>query len=131
MSQPNPTSSLPTVSAMQRFPLSILISLPLLLCISSLSTFADNGCQLNKESGNIECSYKGLEKDTKGKYVPRPPIKKQPVTTAIRKSRSGICHNSESVYFYRMNTYEEFKNLEGCLESGGRLPKEQANASVD
>ncbi|MFV7771612.1 HNH endonuclease family protein [Shewanella marisflavi] len=41
----------------------------------------------------------------------------------VKKSRSGICHDQNSVSYTKTKHFEEFASLEQCIESGGRLPK--------
>ena len=41
----------------------------------------------------------------------------------VKKSTSGICHDSSSASYNRTKNFEAFSTLEACLESGGRLPK--------
>ncbi len=38
----------------------------------------------------------------------------------VRKSRSGICHTTESRYYSNLVHFEEFASLDACLDSGGR-----------
>lgn len=41
----------------------------------------------------------------------------------VKKSKSDICHDRHSSYYDRTSNYTSFSTLEGCLNSGGRLPK--------
>jgi hypothetical protein len=41
----------------------------------------------------------------------------------VKKSKSGICHDSSSPYFSRTKNFKPFSSLAECLGSGGRLPK--------
>ncbi|WP_339890465.1 hypothetical protein [uncultured Alteromonas sp.] len=41
----------------------------------------------------------------------------------VKKSTSGICHDSSSASYNRTKNFEAFSTIEACLESGGRLPK--------
>ena len=41
----------------------------------------------------------------------------------IKKSRSGICHDKSSRWYYRTKHFRPFDSIEKCLRSGGRLPK--------
>lgn len=41
----------------------------------------------------------------------------------IKKSTSGICHDSHSPYYLRTQKYEPFDTLKACVASGGYLPK--------
>ncbi len=41
----------------------------------------------------------------------------------VKKSTSGICHDTSSASYNRTKNFEAFSSIEACLESGGRLPK--------
>jgi hypothetical protein len=41
----------------------------------------------------------------------------------IKKSKSGICHDSNSPYYERTKNFISFNSLSSCIDSGGRLPK--------
>ncbi|MEZ8193276.1 HNH endonuclease family protein [Vibrio cortegadensis] len=41
----------------------------------------------------------------------------------IKKSSSGICHDTCSSFYSRTTNFEPFESLELCLNSGGKLPK--------
>jgi len=41
----------------------------------------------------------------------------------VKKSKSGICHVPGSHYYNQTKHYVPFKTLDGCLKSGGRLPR--------
>ncbi|MBO9484297.1 HNH endonuclease family protein [Salinisphaera sp. G21_0] len=41
----------------------------------------------------------------------------------VKKSKSGICHDTSSSYYERTKNYTPFYSLNDCLSSGGRLPK--------
>ncbi|PVZ64490.1 HNH endonuclease family protein [Pelagibaculum spongiae] len=41
----------------------------------------------------------------------------------VKKSKSGICHDTSSRYYERTKKYTAFDNLQECLDRGGRLPK--------
>lgn len=45
------------------------------------------------------------------------------VHAQVKKSTSGICHDSSSASYIRTKSFESFSTIEACLESGGRLPK--------
>ena len=45
------------------------------------------------------------------------------VHAQVKKSKSGICHDSSSASYNRTKSFESFSTIEACLESGGRLPK--------
>jgi hypothetical protein len=46
-----------------------------------------------------------------------------PTTATIKKSNSGICHDSTSRSYKRTKNFTEFSSIEDCINSGGRLPK--------
>lgn len=41
----------------------------------------------------------------------------------VKKSNSGICHDTSSASYNRTKSFEAFSTIEACLHSGGRLPK--------
>jgi hypothetical protein len=41
----------------------------------------------------------------------------------IKKSKSGICHDTYSSYYNKTKNFTSYNTLEGCINSGGRLPK--------
>lgn len=41
----------------------------------------------------------------------------------VKKSKSGICHDTSSASYNRTKNFEAFSTIEACLHSGGRLPK--------
>jgi uncharacterized protein DUF1524 len=41
----------------------------------------------------------------------------------VKKSKSGICHDTSSRSYNRTKRFTAFNSLETCLNSGGRLPK--------
>ena len=41
----------------------------------------------------------------------------------VKKSKSGICHDTSSASYNRTKNFEAFSTIEACLDSGGRLPK--------
>ncbi len=41
----------------------------------------------------------------------------------IKKSKSGICHDTSSSSYNRTKSFEAFSTIEACLGSGGRLAK--------
>jgi len=44
-------------------------------------------------------------------------------TPFVKKSDSGICHDSKSPSYERTKKFTEFKTVDECLKSGGKLPK--------
>ncbi len=41
----------------------------------------------------------------------------------VKKSDSGICHDSKSPSYEHTKKFTEFKTVDECLKSGGKLPK--------
>ena len=41
----------------------------------------------------------------------------------IKKSKSGICHDTSSPYYNKTMNFEAFMTMKACLNSDGRLPK--------
>jgi hypothetical protein len=41
----------------------------------------------------------------------------------VKKSKSGICHDTSSRYYKQTKRFTAFDTLKACLDSGGRLPK--------
>jgi len=41
----------------------------------------------------------------------------------IKKSKSGICHDTSSRYYKRTKRFTAFDSLKTCLDSDGRMPK--------
>lgn len=51
-------------------------------------------------------------------------------STLVKKSRSGICHDTHSSYYEKTKLYTAFDDLNACLQSGGRLPKNYVGTNV-
>lgn len=66
------------------------------------------GCHTNRKTGDYHC-HRGQTRDTAG--------------PAVKKSRSGICHDRSSPWYEQTIHFEPFDSLKECLDSGGRLPK--------
>lgn len=66
------------------------------------------GCHTNHKTGEYHCHR------AQGQAADGP---------AVKKSNSGICHDTSSPYYEQTSHYEEFDSLQACLDSGGRLPK--------
>lgn len=41
----------------------------------------------------------------------------------VKKSTTGICHETGSRYYAQTKKFTEFKTLDECIKSGGRMPK--------
>ena len=41
----------------------------------------------------------------------------------VKKSISGICHDTKSSYYEKTKNFTPFNTIDECLKSGGRLPK--------
>ena len=46
-----------------------------------------------------------------------------PAAPMVKKSDSGICHDTKSPSYERTKKFTEFKTLDECVKSGGKLPK--------
>jgi len=46
-----------------------------------------------------------------------------PASPVVKKSDSGICHDAKSPSYERTKKFTEFKTVDECLKSGGKLPK--------
>jgi len=46
-----------------------------------------------------------------------------PAASMVKKSDSGICHDAKSPSYERTKKFTEFKTIDECLKSGGKLPK--------
>ncbi len=46
-----------------------------------------------------------------------------PAAPVVKKSESGICHDDKSPSYARTKKFTEFKTIDECLKSGGKLPK--------
>lgn len=46
-----------------------------------------------------------------------------PTAPIVKKSDSGICHDAKSPSFERTKKFTEYKTIDECLKSGGKLPK--------
>jgi len=46
-----------------------------------------------------------------------------PASPVVKKSDSGICHDAKSPSYERTKKFTEFKTIDECLKSGGKLPK--------
>ena len=41
----------------------------------------------------------------------------------VKKSKSGICHDTSSKWYWKTKNYTPFASIAACLKSGGRLPR--------
>ena len=48
----------------------------------------------------------------------------------VKKSKSGICHDTQSSSYNRTKQFSAFDTLEACLDSGGRLPKNRSREAL-
>ena len=48
----------------------------------------------------------------------------------VKRSKSGICHDTNSPYYQRTHNFSSYESLSQCLADGGRLPKGQKKVSV-
>jgi len=47
----------------------------------------------------------------------------------VKKSKRAICHGAASPYYSNIKHFQPFASLEGCIKSGGKLPKISADHS--
>jgi hypothetical protein len=47
----------------------------------------------------------------------------------VKKTSSGLCHPENSSYYSRIKNYTAYPSLQGCLNSGGRVPKGYTGSS--
>jgi len=84
------------------------------LALASPVTFAhsggldSSGCHTNRKTGEYHCH--------------RSPSA-TPASGVVKKSNSGICHAPTSRYYAQTIHYTEYRTLQDCLDSGGRLPR--------
>jgi hypothetical protein len=41
----------------------------------------------------------------------------------VKMSNSGICHAPNTTYYEQTKKFTPYKNLDECLNAGGRMPK--------
>ena len=58
-----------------------------------------------------------------GKLPAGQPVTAGSATPVVKKSDSGICHDAKSPSYERTKKFTEFKTVDECLKSGGKLPK--------
>lgn len=58
-----------------------------------------------------------------GKLPAGQPASTPAAAPIVKKSDSGICHDAKSPSYERTKKFTEFKTLDECLKSGGKLPK--------
>ena len=58
-----------------------------------------------------------------GKLPAGQPAAGAAATPIVKKSDSGICHDSKSTSYERTKKFTEFKTVDECVKSGGKLPK--------
>jgi hypothetical protein len=68
-----------------------------------------SGCHTNHKTGEYHCH--------------RPQQQPTASSNVVKKSNSGICHDSSSQWYSQTIHYTAFGSLQECLNSGGRLPK--------
>lgn len=45
-----------------------------------------------------------------------------PITPAVKKSATGVCHGSESRFYSKLKKFTPYDNIKACLDSGGHMP---------
>jgi hypothetical protein len=58
---------------------------------------------------------------------PTPTVAATALEPPVKKSTSGICHDSLSPSYTNTKHFEAFETLDACIQSGGRLPKNRAH----
>ena len=58
-----------------------------------------------------------------GKLPAGQPAAAAPAAPIVKKSDSGICHDAKSPSYEHTKKFTEFKTLDECVKSGGKLPK--------
>ena len=90
---------------------------------------SDNGICHDKSSpsyGNTKkfTAFNSVEECVKSGGKPPAGQAAAPAASPIvKKSDSGICHDSKSPSYERTKKFTEFKTMEECLKSGGKQPK--------
>lgn len=57
-----------------------------------------------------------------GGSIPPGPSDKQNSQPNVKFSKSGICHDSTSEWFFKNRNYVEMQSMKECLTQGGREP---------
>lgn len=73
------------------------------------------GCHTNRKTGDYHCHRVQAPEARPDKSAAAAPL--------VKKSSSGICHDSSSPYYGRTTNFTAYKTIEECLDSGGRRPK--------
>ncbi len=47
----------------------------------------------------------------------------QDETEVVKKSQSGVCHDTSSRHYARVKNFKPYDSIQACLEDGGRIPK--------
>ena len=58
-----------------------------------------------------------------GGKLPAAPPATPAADLVVKKSDAGICHDAKSPSYARTKKFTEFKTLDECVKSGGKLPK--------
>jgi hypothetical protein len=58
-----------------------------------------------------------------GGKLPAGQVAATAAASMVKKSDSGICHDAKSPSYERTKKFTEFKTIDECLKSGGKLPK--------
>jgi hypothetical protein len=87
------------------------------ICHEKGSVSYGNTKKFTAFASNDECVKSG------GKLPAGQPAVAAPASPLVKKSDSGICHDAKSPSFERTKKFTEFKTIDECLKSGGKLPK--------
>ena len=47
----------------------------------------------------------------------------QDETEVVKKSQSGVCHDTSSRHYARVKNFKPYDSIQACLDDGGRVPK--------
>ena len=47
----------------------------------------------------------------------------QDETEVVKKSQSGVCHDTSSRHYARVKNFKPYDSIQACLDDGGRIPK--------
>jgi len=87
------------------------------ICHDKTSPSFANTQKFNAFASIDECVKSG------GKLPAGQPAAAAAAVSIVKKSDSGICHDSKSPSYERTKKFTEFKTVDECLKSGGKLPK--------
>ncbi len=120
----------PAVTGRLKRPMKQLLIAALLLPSATMPSFAHSGglnaqgCHNNRKTGDYHC-HRGASPPVNVyapvREVPQP--NRSAEGSAVKMSRSGICHAPGSSYYAQTMNFTPYSSLDACLSAGGRLPK--------